>query len=99
MIKWQPFDSVIPSKDIISSILDEKEKMVKPILSPDQLFLLNDLLLESFYTQSKIKIKYFKNNSINLIEGTITAINQQNRLITINNSLKLHISQILQINT
>ena len=99
MIKWQPFESVVSSKMIVNSILTEKNKVRKPILSIDQLDNLNNLIVENYYSKNKISIKYFKNNHINEITGIITHINQNNKIITINHELNLHISQILQINT
>ncbi len=97
MIKWQPFDSLISSKEVINSILVEKNKINKPILSMDQMEDLNQKIYESYYNQSLVIIKYFQDNNINQIKGKITAINQTTKIILINQSLKLHISQILQI--
>ena len=99
MIKWQPFDSLIPSKDIINSILINKNKVAKPTLSIDQLENLNELLKECYYNQNIVNIKYFKNNNIYNIKGKIKAIDVNNKIVLINKTLKLHISQILQINT
>ena len=99
IIKWQPFDSVISSKDIVSSIILTKNKIKKPILSVDQLETLNELIKEKYYTQELVNIRYFKNNNIYCIKGKITFINENTKIILINKKIKLHISQILQINT
>lgn len=99
MIKWQPFESLVSSKEVINSLLVVKNKIAKPTLSIDQLENINELVFESYYNQSIISIRYFQNNAINTIKGQITAINQNSKIIFINNTLKLHISQILQINT
>ena len=97
MIKWQPFDSLISSKEVVNSILVQKNKINKPILSLDQMEDLNQKIYESYYNQSLVIIKYFQDNNINQIKGKITTINQTTKIILINQSLKLHISQILQI--
>ena len=97
MIKWQPFDSLINSKQVINDILQAKKKINKPILSLDQQNYLNTLLLESFYNQSKVIIKYFFENNVNTITGTISHIDQNKKLIVVNDIKNLHISQILQI--
>ena len=99
MIKWQPFDSVISSKEIVSTILINKYKINKPILSIDQLEVLNELIKENYYNQNIVKIKYFKNNNIYNIKGQITFIDENSKIVLINKNLKLHISQILQIST
>lgn len=99
IIKWQPFNSVISANTIVNSILKAKNKIDKPILSIDQLNYLNNMLLEKYYDQDKVKIIYFKNNEIKEIKGIITNINESMKTVIINNHLKLHISQILQIKT
>lgn len=99
IIKWQPFDSLVSSQKMINSIVNEKAKINKPILSSDQLNQLNDLIIEYFYEQINIIIKYYKNNNIYKTAGTIIDLNQSNKTITLNTNVKLHISQILQIST
>ena len=99
MIKWQPFQSVVPTNLIVKSLLEEKKKVTKPVLSDDQLDNLDILLAEYFYNQSKIQIKYFQNNKVKEIQGIITNINADLKIVTISGHLNLHISQILQINT
>ena len=99
IIKWQPFESLIPNKVIINSILNEKNKIERPILSSDQLDNLNIIILESYYNKSNVTIKYFINNSIKEYFGIITSLDYNIKTIVVNNQLKLHISQILQINT
>ena len=94
MIKWQPFESLISSKEVVNSILKMKNEVNKPILSIDQLEKLNELILKSYYNQAKIVICYFKSNQIYKITGTIIEINPNMKIITLNNQIKLHISQI-----
>ena len=36
IIKWLPFESLVSSKQVIDSILHEKNKIKKPILSLEQ---------------------------------------------------------------
>ena len=36
IIKWLPFDSLVNSKSVVESILYEKRKVKKPILSLEQ---------------------------------------------------------------
>ena len=99
IIKWQPYDSLVSSQKMINSIVNEKAKINKPILSSDQLNQLNDLIIEYFYEQINIIIKYYKNNNIYKTAGIIIDLNQSNKTITLNTNVKLHISQILQIST
>ena len=99
IIKWQPFESLEPTKDIVNSLLMEKNKIAKPVLSADQLEDLNEVLKECYYNQNTVQVTYFKKNNIYNIKGIINSIDVNNKIILINNTLKLHISQILQIIT
>ena len=49
IIKWLPFESLTPNKKVIDSILYEKNKMQKPILSLEQQQEIEEKLVEAFY--------------------------------------------------
>ena len=55
MIKWEPFNSVISSSKMIKDVLKEKEKIKKPILSEEQLLLINNQILEYFQTKEQVQ--------------------------------------------
>lgn len=74
MIKWMPFNSVVSSKEVISSILKEKNKINMPILSEDQKNINEKKLLIAYYSKSKINISYYQNGTINLINSYIKKI-------------------------
>ena len=40
MIKWQPFNSLMNSKQVVKEIIQDKGKIAMPILSDDQLSIL-----------------------------------------------------------
>ena len=61
MIKWQPFDSLTSSKKMVQHILQEKNKMAKPILSQEQLEEIQTKIWEGFHTQIPLRIIYFFN--------------------------------------
>lgn len=74
MIKWMPFNSVVSSKEVISSILKEKSKINMPILSDEQKNVNEQRLLIAYYSKSKINISYYQNGKINLINSYIKKI-------------------------
>lgn len=96
MIKWQPFNSVFSSKDIINSILKEKEKNEKPILSNDEINLIEKKLIAAFYCQNKIIIHYYTNGNIKTITSQIKKIDYITKIIYLNN-IKLSFYQIISI--
>ena len=74
MIKWMPFNSVVSSKEIINSILKDKNKISMPILSEEQKDVNEQKLLIAYYSKSKINISYYQNGNINLINSYIKKI-------------------------
>lgn len=96
--KWAPFNAVINDKIIINEILKEKNKISKPILSEDQISLLNEKIFEAYTNHLKIKLSIFKDMNIIELIGYINNINITSKYITFNNS-HIYLNQILKINT
>ena len=96
MIKWQPFNSVINTNKIVAVLEKERNYIIKPSLSEEQLIELNNKVLDAFYSKIKIKIKYYFNGVIYEKKGTITSINNNSKFIVINKE-KINFSQILDI--
>ncbi len=74
MIKWVPFNSVVSNKEILSSILKEKNKISMPILSEEQKNINEQKLLIAYYSKSKINIKYYQNGEFNFTNSYIKKI-------------------------
>ena len=97
MIKWQPFNSIFSSKDIINSILTEKNKTEKPILSSDEINSIEKEIIDAFYCQNDITIHYYTNGIIKSVNSKIKKIDHTTKMIYLNN-MKIYFSQILSIN-
>ena len=74
IIKWLPFDSLVNSKSVVESILYEKRKVKKPILSKEQMEEIEEKLIEAFYEQEKITLKIYECGYIESITSTISNI-------------------------
>lgn len=74
MIKWQPFNSVVSSKTVIKNIMNKRNKTAMPILSEDQKKHIEETLIKSFYENTSLKIEYFYNGKIEVIEDKIKKI-------------------------
>ncbi len=99
IIKWQPFESLTPTKQIIKSILLEKSKVTKPILSDEEIKCLEDKIIEAYYSSININIHYYTNGYIKVTKGKIKKIDQIYKMIYLDNNLKLLFNQILDIDT
>ena len=93
MIKWLPFNSVISTNYIL-----QKKKVLLPVLSEEQKFYIEKKIINAYYTQEKIKIKYFYNGVIYQNDYFVKKINAIKKEIILNDSFKLNFQQIIDIN-
>ena len=88
MVKWQPFASLPEQASYINKLLYEINKMDRPILSEDQLNELNEKLFEYFENKELIKLSYYHDGYLYLVEGVITKIDPIRQLLIIENNTK-----------
>ena len=98
IIKWAPFNSVINGSNILNEINKNRNTINKPILSEDQIELLNEKIFEAYTNHLKVIIYIYKNFNIIKLEGFINSINTIKKTITFNNS-RIYFNQILKIST
>ena len=94
IIKWAPFNSVVPTKKIVNEIVSKKNKISMPILSEDQIQTIIEEITTSYHSKSIIKIKYYYNGMIKYEEGKINYIDTYKKMIWINNK-NIYLSQII----
>ena len=97
IIKWQPFNSVAPSKEIIYNLSKKRQKISKPILSEEQLQDIQSTLLEAYTNGLKVYIEYYKNGIINKIEQIIKKIDIDHHCIILTNNNYIYFNQIIKI--
>ena len=97
IIKWQPFESLTPSKKIIQSLVLEKSKITKPILSEEELATIENTIIDAYYCKEIIEISYFKNGFIQKTTSKIQKIDHIYKMVYLTNNLKLLFSQIIQV--
>lgn len=96
IIKWQPFDSCFSSSKILKDINIKKNRERFPILSEDQLELLEEKIKEAYQLNESITINYFYNGKILSISGNINFIDSQDKKIYLNNRI-VYFKQIISI--
>ena len=94
-IKWAPFNSVINTKDIIDDIYTNKVDIM-PTLSEEQTNNLEKKIINAYYEQVQINIKFFYNNKILNSFGTIKKIDFTYHKIYFNNFV-LMFDQIISL--
>ena len=96
MIKWQPFNSLINGKYIVNSILKEKAKISKPIISDEDKKTLEEKIIEAYYCQNTVTITYYQNGFLLKIKSKIKKIDNIYKIIYLDDKTLLF-KQILGI--
>lgn len=97
LVKWQPFDAVIPGRLMVKDVLSKERKIVMPTLSDDQLNVIQENILQAYERQNVISIDYYKGGNIYQKIGIITNIDVIKRKITINMNFVIYFEQIIKV--
>lgn len=97
VIKWTPFNSIVSQRQMIDNLIKEKNKITKPKLSQEQIEKNEQLLIEAFYEQVKIKIEYFKEGFILSTCSEISNIDYTFKKIYLKNNKSLLFNQIIKV--
>ena len=97
MIKWMPFNSVVPLSSIKTKIKDERNVISFPILSDDELATIQDNLFTAYHSKEEVIITYFYHNNLYNLKGIINNIIIDKKLIILNKDIKLYFNQIIKI--
>lgn len=96
IMKWAPFSSLVGQKNMIETLVLEKQKVQKPILSLEQQQEIEEKLTEAFYEQIPITFKIYKNGRIETIVSSIVQMDTTYKKITLENHQVLLFEQILK---
>ena len=96
IVKWLPFNSVVPSSQIVNEILKEKAKIKMPNLSNEQKEEIEEKIINAFYENENIKLFYYYQGKLFKIEGKIKKIDSIYHKIYLNNKVLLF-NQIVKI--
>ena len=97
MIKWMPFNSVVPLNNIKIKIKEERNTVSFPILSEDELATIQDNLFTAYHSKEEVIITYFYHNNLYKLKGIIDNIIIDKKLIILNKDIKLYFNQIIKV--
>ena len=97
MKKWAPFSSLIEQATCLEQMKYERNKIEKPILTPDQIEKI-ELTLQNYQKGQIIKIKFFNNGYLYEIETSIRKIDVENRCLVLDKG-KLGFDKIIDIDS
>ena len=94
-VKWAPFAAVVQGSSMINDVLSKRGKVEMPILSEDQIQVLEEKINEAFHNNEYVKIKYYKDGRFLVKEGKIKRIDKYERKIVFFPNFPLFFSQIV----
>ncbi|MBF7018239.1 YolD-like family protein [Staphylococcus sp. 27_4_6_LY] len=83
--KWQPFKSLPIQYEMLEQYVEDQNKIEMPLLSQEQLEIINDIINEKIATNSFCTINYWKNGYMRIGSGFIKKVDTINELITLIN--------------
>ena len=97
MVKWNPFDSLISSKEVIKTISDSKTKFKRPTLSLEQLEEIQTNILLAYHSQITIIITYFLNGSFYEKKNKVLEIYMTSKKLFFQDHTYLYFDQIVKV--
>lgn len=98
MIKWMPFNSVVPNKEVVNSVLKEKNKIDMPSLCEEQKDKIEKQILLKYYAKEKVYISYYFQGRIITTYEKIKKIDPVFHKIYLENHILLF-DQIVKVNS
>ena len=97
-IKWQPFNSLTPSKETLK-IIEQNKSCHKPTLFPEEIKEISDTLIDAYYMQDIREITYYEKGKITTIKSNIKKINPNSKTIELGLAKTLTFNQIIHISS
>ena len=95
MKKWAPFSSLIEQATCLEEMKYQRNKIQKPILTPDQVEKI-EFALQSYKKGQVVKITFFNDGYIYFVNTSIKRIDVENRILILDKG-KLPFGDILDI--
>ena len=101
-IKWQPFATIPLQYEMLKQHMEDQNKTQRPVLSDDQMMIINEIIHIKLHYDEIAYIKYWENGYIHTIEAYIKQIDTLNqKLILLNNrgtqNISLYLKNIINI--
>ncbi|QMS85873.1 YolD-like family protein [Candidatus Xianfuyuplasma coldseepsis] len=91
MMKWMPFNALLEQGEYIRDLLEGREWIDMPTLSPDQEAELNYSLEQAYILHQDVTVTYYEQHKLHTVTGRITRIDVYNKFVFIGDaSLTAH---------
>ncbi len=95
-MSWHAFESLVSSSKVIDELKRKRNRQIKPILSEDELSVLENELLSALYTKSKIIVQYFWNGQIFSKTGFIKFLDKNGHKIVFDDNAFIYFEQVIK---
>lgn len=96
-VKWAPFESLYKTSEILEELEQNQRKCAKPVLSEDELHIIEQNILSASHTKETILIEYYFNGCIFTKKGKISSIRKNDLKIFFQDQTSLYFEQILSV--
>ena len=96
-IKWQPFNSIISSQEMLKELEAKRNLQKMPLLSEDEKEYLEMELKRAYHTHEKIKVIYFWKNQFFTKLGYIEYIDIQTNKVYFQDHSSIYFEQLINI--
>lgn len=98
IIKWAPFDALVGFNDLIKEMLNNKNKIEKPILNEDRLEKMDRIIKYAINKNLELEITYYETGFIKIIYDYIKKIDIYNRNVLLQSNFLIKIDDIINLN-
>ncbi|HFE2433231.1 TPA: YolD-like family protein [Staphylococcus aureus] len=101
-VKWSPFKTVSDQYKLLDEYIEEQNKVDMPLLSDDQLQILNETVYYNSMNNILTEISYWDNGYINSMECYINKVNLLERVMVVTNKhrgtkIKISLNYIVSV--
>ncbi|HDZ6021489.1 TPA: YolD-like family protein [Staphylococcus aureus] len=102
-VKWAPFKTVSDQYKLLDEYIEEQNKVEMPLLSDDQLQILNETVYYNSMNNILTELSYWDNGYINSIECYINKVDALENVMIVSNEsketkIKIPLNSIININ-
>ncbi|HEH1371990.1 TPA: YolD-like family protein [Staphylococcus aureus] len=102
-VKWAPFKTVSDQYKLLDEYIEEQNKVEMPLLSDDQLQILNETVYYNSMNNILTELSYWDNGYINSMECYINKVDALENVIIVSNEsketkIKIPLNSIININ-
>ncbi|CAC8566708.1 YolD-like protein [Staphylococcus aureus] len=102
-VKWAPFKTVSDQYKLLDEYIEEQNKVEMPLLSDDQLQILNETVYYNSMNNILTELSYWDNGYINSMECYINKVDALEHVMIVSNEsketkIKIPLNSIININ-